>query len=685
MGRLADGVQKKGPRTPKFDVQEKKRKSLSEEGSPDARAPTNEQEPSEARDHTNEKEVTADTELLDTPSLQPDPPAEAVNPTTPLSIPDAKPSELPTLFLTPRKRHSDSFREIADSQASEASDDSFHDSQEYPDFYDVQLGSAALTTPEARSVGWRSSPVLGGSPELKLASERVERDGSPVAKEEVRSLVGVSSAGEPDFASSPPLVQRPPEHSAAEGLHIPDASSRPPQELPSLHPAEEIQNTDTAPQPSQRLPSLRPRRPATRSQRLRQLAARDQAEASITPDTASQSPQQLPGHNQAETSLTPDTASQPSQHLQTPHMEAECPSPSTEPPVAELTPRSNKRSNDVTTTPPKKRTRRSLFKSVAIPPWKRADPAEGFSSAAGAERPRRASKTGLSRAMPARSEEEEMAQVVAEASRTSSLGRTTRSGLVHGKVSAEEIEAAFPDPDPDPEFGRFDGNATEVETPAPASSTGEAREADVTPRTGDNVDERRVDTPMLPPPRPAVPEEQDDEGVVSDESSYTNVMSTPLRDYGRDFTARSRPSLISAPRRASASKRTPAPKRTPTTKPAGTRTGVKKSGSKTRSSVPRSAATRMAELPTSSAADSMTDTSTSKTSTAATAATTPDDEWVPKQVMAPPEPRPMIPLPAMGRARRKSRLSSAPSTPAATPLSSRPGARSVRGGWTDSA
>ena len=817
-------MQKKGPRTPKFEVLEKKRKSPSEKGSPDAQA-TKAQEPSEARDPTDEQESTADTEPH-TPSPQPHPTTEAINPTSSLAISDTQPSELPALLLTPRKRHSDSFREIANSQASEASNDSFYyDSQQYPDF-DDELGSAALTTPEARSVGWRSSPVLGGFPELEaLGAEQVERrgslvvgeelplisvnsmgepevslspsvrqpaerpqilnassrpkelpglhptesqapnitplerGGSPLIGEEMPAVTGINSGEDPESSISPPLIQEATEPSTAEGLQAPDTPSRL-QELPSLHPAEEAQNIDAAsvpsrrllsprlmekpqvpitdPQSSQRLPSLRPRRPATRSKRSQkpterdrtetsptpdtapqpsqQLSSRDKAETSsipdtapqpsqqfpiddgagpsLTPDTSPQPPQQLPRYGQSEASSTPDTAPQPSQHLPVLHMETEGPPTSMELPVPESAPRNNKRPNDVTTTPPKKRARHSLPKTFAIPPWKRADSLKGSSSAPGADRTRRVSRSGISRTIPARSEEEEMAQVVAEASRASSLGRTTRSGLVHGKVSKEEIEAAFPDPDPDPEFGRIDGGAAEMESPA-SFSTGKAR---TSPLTEDNV-ERKEDEPMLPPPRP-VPEEHDEEGAVSDGSSYTNVMSTPLRDYGRDFTSRSGPCLISVQNRTPASKRTPTAMKTPASnkssvaKSSSTRAGVKKSGSKTRSYVSKSTTIRMAELPTSSAADSVTDTSASKVSTPPTTpdvevpkqamAPPDDDNWVPKKMMPPPDSGPMIPLPTMGRARRNKRVTSTPSVPFGTPLSSRPGARAVRGDWRGS-
>lgn len=569
----------------------------------------------------------------------------------------------------------------------------------------------------------------------------LERGGSPLIGEEVPAVTGVDSVGDPEPSISPPLVQQPVEPSTTEGLQVPDVSLQAAQELPSLHPAEEVQEIETAPvlrqrlpsphlaeepqapidalEPSQRLPSLRPRRTATRSQRSQTPPARDRTETSPTPDTAPQPSQQLPiddraeessipdtapqpsqrfpVHDEAEGSSIPDTAPQPFQHLPTPDIETEGSPTPTEPQASEPASKNNKRPNDVITTTPKKKARRSMPKPFATPPWSRGDPMKRSSSASGAERTRWVSRSGLSRAIPVRSEEEEMAQVVVEAARTTNSRRTTRSGLVRGKVSAEEIEAAFPDPDPDPEFGLIDGSPA-AEIPA-SSSIGEV-ERGTAPRTEDDADEAREDAPMLPPPRP-VPQEQDDEGAVSDESSYTNVMSTPLRDYGRDFTARSRASLTSAQRRTPASKRTPASEHTPASKkkssaakPPSTRAGVRKPTPKARSALSRSAAMRMAELPTSSAPDSVTDASASKTSTPGTtpdegvpervAAPPDDDDWVPK-VMPPAEARPMIPLPTMGRANRNNRSSSASAGLFGTPYSARSGARSVRGGWKGSA
>lgn len=204
-------------------------------------------------------------------------------------------------------------------------------------------------------------------------------------------------------------------------------------------------------------------------------------------------------------------------------------------------------------TPPSKRILRSSGKQFATPPWKTT--------------PKR--KPGpASDPAPVR----------------------PKSGLLRGKpvVSEAELRSIFSNPDP--EFDRFDGLTSEA--------TNMDRKDDK------NAPQQKIATPLSR----AVRGSKEDDGGLSDDTSYTGVMSTPLRNYGS--------TTHGTPSRRRQSLRT-TQKRNPSKANTGSRVRAG-SSNPSRSSFSKSVASRISQLPTSSSLDSIMRSSPSRASTKAT-------------------------------------------------------------------
>ncbi|KAL2110328.1 hypothetical protein VUR80DRAFT_1333 [Thermomyces stellatus] len=452
-----------------------------------------------------------------------------------LAMPESQLGEIAPDQPALSRRPSVSPPEIPNSQASE---DSSHDFQEYPEL-EERLEPAShtrgtQTTPRARRAGSVEIP-LGYSPELNQVSR--DRDVDAEADQSV-SWPAV-------FGDSPPRARGPCSVRETDGI----VPSSPPRKLPDSTAGRGI--SDAFSESSQELPALHP--------------GSDQPPATRHLTTSNESPR-------------------------------------------------NKRHYDpyeITPTPPKKRVLRSSGKLFTTPPWEMNPEQESQSAPGGAKTPVR-----------------------------------RRSGLLRGEPVVSEAELVSIFSDPDPEFDRFGESV-----PKPNTAVAEVNDDGALVETSKgNVKGVKVETtPTMPPCSRALCGWKEDKGELSDDTSYTGVMSTPLRNYGKAprIASQPRPGLISA------GKRTPARK----IKPRGT------SSSGSRRSVSKSAAARIAELPTSPTADDTTSSPRSKTSTRAT---TPASEVTSKPIDAvKPElkPRGMSLVPGIPSSGRRRSSSSAPDIP----------------------
>ncbi|SPO03285.1 uncharacterized protein DNG_05967 [Cephalotrichum gorgonifer] len=448
----------------------------------------------ESRERSASREISSNDHHATHARESLDHPTDTIGPSSADFIQETQPSQfLPQPEL--QKKPSPAPVEIADSQASE-DDESFHDSQEYPNFaanretfeYAVQ---ATQTTPRSQHMfSAQKSPVLGRSPgreAREYGDDRMEACNT----------------------SSPPI---PGEQTHRDG-HIKEYNSSSPPVPGKLILRDERMEERNSPSPPVR------KEPSPELPKLRRVV-----KPRVTRKT--------PGSSQS----VPTPRAKPANKWM---ISADSSTPK---PIDQI--KRQYDPYDLIPSPPPKRILRSTGKPFARPPWKLGE-LEPISSSA----------TDTALKTPGK----------------------VKPSLVSPfpVISEEELVSIFSSPDP--HFDKFDQDSSALE----------------------------ADAPELPPPRHTA-RRTEDRGELSDDTSFSAVMSTPLKNYGKTPTAiRSlpRPKLVSIH------------KRTPTSR-------TQESTAKSRRLANKLAAV-LGSLPTSSTgeADSLSDTSRSGTSTNATTPT----------------------------------------------------------------